>query len=51
MKIIRKKCWKCKGTREEQEFDPGRPWTAPHIKPCSVCKGTGRIEIKQDRIK
>jgi len=48
VKVIRKKCWKCKGTGEEQEWDPSRPFHAPHVKPCSVCRGSGRIEIKQN---
>ncbi len=46
MKIIRKRCWKCKSDGTEVEQGPGI--LDYHTKPCSVCRGSGEVEVKQD---
>ena len=52
MKVIRKKCWKCKGAGFEINLLLGQGFVPTmESKACSVCRGSGRIEIKQDRIK
>lgn len=53
MKVRRVKCWKCKGAGTETLLIVGMSLgdTKYETKRCSVCRGTGRIEIKQDRIK